>query len=177
MDDVTFKITTTVRCFLLPDDGDAAKRAILQHLDDPSEFYITAYSFTLVPMVDVLLAHFEAGDPVHLYLDFSQSQGRAEKPQIRRLVDAGVEVTIGTSPKGSAYISHTKGFVCLDRPPACWEGSVNFSQTGFLQVNTAMLFSSQAWANQFVAQFKGLRKFAWQKERDKQMMQSPPPNM
>jgi len=171
---MTFDITTTVQCFLLPDDGQEAQDAILAHMDDPSEIYITAYSFTFAPIVDKILQHFEKGDPVHLYLDFSQSQGAAEKTEVQKLVDAGVEVTIGTSPKGSKYICHTKGFTCLDKSPACWEGSVNFSNTGFLQVNTAMLFQSKEWSDQFVSQFKELRKFAWTSERNKQLMPKPP---
>ncbi len=169
-----FQITTAVTCYLLPGDGPAAEAEFLHHLADPGEMYITAYGFTLPQMIDQLLANHEAGDLLHIYLDSSQAAGKAEKPQVQRLVDAGIEVTIGTSPEGSQYICHTKGIVCLDTPPWCWEGSVNFSLGGWHQVNTAMVFHSGDWAKNFVDQFKGLRQFAWTKERKLQVMKAQP---
>ncbi len=172
-----FPITTTIECYLLPGDGPAAEAEFLHHLADPSEMYITAYAFTLQPLIDQLIANHEAGDLLHLYLDNSQASGSTEKPLIQRLVDAGIEVTLGTSPEGSQYICHTKGIVCLDAPPWCWEGSVNFSESGWHQVNTAMVFSSEAWAQNFIDQFKALRQFAWDYERSFQLMTKPPPGV
>ena len=172
-----FKITTDVTCYLLPGDGAAARAEFLHHLGDPAEMYITAYGFTLQPMIDQLIANHVAGDLLHIYLDNSQAAGQAERPQVQRLVDAGIEVTLGTSPEGSRYICHTKGIVCLDTPPWCWEGSVNFSEGGWHQVNTAMVFSSADWAKNFADQFKALRQFAWDKERNLQLMPKPPPGV
>ncbi len=169
-----FRITTRILCFLLPEDGSAAEKEFLHHLSDSSEMYITAYGFTLQPMVDTFIANHESGDLLHIYLDHSQSAGKAEMPQVQRLVDAGIEVTIGTSPEGSEYICHTKGIVCLDDPPWCWEGSVNFSESGWHQVNTAMVFHSDTWAKNFIDQFKHLRQFAWDYERRFQLMPNPP---
>ncbi len=170
-----FTITTSVDCFLLPDDGDAARALFLHHLEDPYEMWIIAYSFTLVPMIDAIITNSQSGPPIHIYLDRSQSKGSAEAPQIKRLVDAGVEVTIGTSPAGTSYITHTKGIVCDDPPqPWCWEGSVNFSQSGWMQVNTALFFHSQIWRDQFVKQFDALRDFAWTNLRADQLMSAPP---
>ncbi len=114
---VPFRITTAITCYLLPGDGVQAEAEFLHHLADSGEMYITAYGFTLQPMIDQFLANHEAGDPLHIYLDHSQASGTAEKPQVQRLVDAGIEVTIGTSPEGSRFICHTKGIVCLDTPP------------------------------------------------------------
>jgi hypothetical protein len=37
-----FEITTTAQCFLLPDDGAAAKALFLEHLKDPFEMWIIA---------------------------------------------------------------------------------------------------------------------------------------
>ena len=47
-----FQITTEVDCYLLPDDGAAARSTFLQHLSDPHEMYIIAYAFTLQQMID-----------------------------------------------------------------------------------------------------------------------------
>lgn len=171
---MSFVITAEVECFLLPDDGAAALALFLQHLKDPFEMWIIAYSFTLMSMVDEIIANNTAQGPIHIYLDYSQSSGRAEAPMVQKLVDAGVEVTIGTSPVGTQYICHTKGIVCDDSPPWCWEGSVNFSQSGWHQVNTALFFHSQPYRDAFVNQFNHLRYFAWTQERDKQIMKTPP---
>ncbi|HYY47137.1 MAG TPA: phospholipase D-like domain-containing protein [Thermoplasmata archaeon] len=169
-----FQITTTFTCYLLPGDGAQGEAEFLHHLADPSEMYIVAYGFTLQPMIDQFIANHAAGDLLHIYLDHSQASGMAEKPQVQRLVNAGIEVTIGTSPVGSKFICHTKGIVCLDKPPWCWEGSVNFSESGWNQVNTALVFSSNDWATNFVGQFKQLRQFAWDYERSFQLMPRPP---
>jgi hypothetical protein len=169
-----FEIDGPIECYMLPDDGTAAQEDFLQHLDDPSEMYIIAYQFSFAPMIDELLRHFAAGDPVHIYLDRLQSRSGSEKVQVQRLVENGLEVTIGTSPMGSRYICHTKGVVCLDNPPWCIEGSTNFSLPAWKQVNTFNMFKSAKWADAFVTQFKGLRHFAWTKEPKYQLMDSPP---
>jgi hypothetical protein len=169
-----FTIQTTVDCYLLPGDGALAEQTFLTHLKDPHEMWIIAYSFTLVPMIDEILANNSVGQPYHIYVDLSQSKGTVEKVQIQRLVDAGVEVTIGTSPAGTAYITHTKGVVCDDAPPFCWEGSVNFSLSGWMQVNTALTFHSQPYRDEFVKQFEMLRDYAWTNLRGVQLLKEPP---
>jgi hypothetical protein len=169
-----FTIQAQLNCYLLPEDGPAARALFLEHLKDPYEMWIIAYSFTLVPMIDEIIANNQIGDPYHIYVDLSQSSGKAEKPQLQRLVDAGVELTIGTSPAGTAYITHTKGICCNDSPPWCWEGSVNFSASGWLQVNTAMFFHSSDWRDAFVKQFNSLRDYAWTNLRQYQLLKEPP---
>lgn len=170
-----FTITTTIDCYLLPEDGAAAKQRFLDHLQDPHDMWIIAYSFTLMPMIDEIVKNSSPPGMIHIYLDLSQSRGTAEKPQVQRLIDAGVEVTIGTSPAGLSFITHTKGIVCNDTPvPWCWEGSVNFSESGWMQVNTAMVFNDTTWRDNFVAQFDTLRDYAWTNERADQLMKAPP---
>jgi len=170
-----FTITTTIDCYLLPEDGAAAKERFLDHLQDPHDMWIIAYSFTLMPMIDEIVKNSSPPGMIHIYLDLSQSRGTAEKPQVQRLIDAGVEVTIGTSPAGLSFITHTKGIVCNDTPvPWCWEGSVNFSESGWMQVNTAMVFNDKTWRDNFVAQFDTLRDYAWTNERADQLMKAPP---
>jgi hypothetical protein len=174
---MSFTIEDTVfTCHLLPQDGPEAKDMFLNHLMNPGETWIIAYGFTMEQVVQDLIAAHRADVPLHLYLDHSQAGGKTEEPVVQALVDAGVEVTIGTSPAGSRFICHTKGVVVAEDPAAwCWEGSVNFSQDGWFQVNTALVFNSNAWRDQFVAQFNALRAFAWKFERDLQKMPAPPP--
>jgi len=175
---MSFTINTQITCYLLPQDGPTAQADFLQHLLDPGETWIIAYAFTLPDMIqDLLIAH-QKQIPLHLYLDHSQESGTTEKPLVQQLVHAGVEVTIGTSPAGSQFICHTKGIV--SDPAAtggtlwCWEGSTNFSLDAWKQVNTAMVFASQPWRDEFVAQFEALRDFAWANERSFQLMSKPP---
>lgn len=179
---MSFTIDTQVTCYLLPQDGPTAYAEFLKNLTDPGETWIIAYAFTLQDMVHDLLAAFKKGVPLHLYLDYSQykSGKTTEDPLVQQLVDAGVEVTVGTSPAGTQYICHTKGIVSDAAKGGqlwCWEGSVNFSQSAWHQVNTAMTFSSQEWRDQFVAQFEALRNFAWANEPDMQVMKAPPADL
>ncbi|WP_215543582.1 phospholipase D-like domain-containing protein [Amycolatopsis sp. CA-230715] len=170
-----FTINGSTTCYLLPADERPARKRFLELVSAPGETWIIAYSFTVPDAADALIAAHKRGVPLHLYLDHSQSSGTAEKPLLHQLVDAGVEITIGTSTSGSRYICHTKGIAVDGRTgPLCWEGSVNFSTSGWLQVNTAMDFSSPDWRDHFVAQFATLRKFAWANERDLQLMPEPP---
>ena len=168
-----FQMHSDVTCYLLPDDAKVAQEAFLAKLRHPAETWIIAYGFTLQPMIDELVSARRAGKKLHLYLDHTQSTGRAESADVARLVRAGVEVTIGTSPV-RGLICHTKGVVVDGRAPWCWEGSVNFSNKGFEQVNTAMVFSSRRWRDRFVAQFEALRAFAWREERGWQRMRRAP---
>jgi hypothetical protein len=176
---VPFTITTTVTCYLLPEDGQVAQQQFLKNLLDPGETWIIAYAFTLPDMINELLAAHKKGIPLHLYLDYSQYKDKTETPLVQQLVQAGVEVTVGTSPAGSEYICHTKGIVSDAAPGGslwCWEGSTNFSLSAWKQVNTALVFSSQEWRDQFVGQFEGLRNYAWANERNLQIMGAPPPD-
>jgi phosphatidylserine/phosphatidylglycerophosphate/cardiolipin synthase-like enzyme len=173
-----FVIDTQVTCYLLPQDGGQAKADFLAHLMNPGETWITAYAFTLPDMIHDLLDAHQKGIPLHIYLDHTQETGKAEQPLVQQLVDAGVEVTMGTSPAGSKFICRTKGIIsdAVKGGAAvwCWEGSTNFSLSAWQQVNTAMVFSSQDWRNEFVAQWEALRDFARAKERNMQLMSQPP---
>lgn len=174
-----FTIDTQITCYLLPGDGTVAQQAFLKNLLDPGETWIIAYAFTLPDMINDLIAAHKKGTPLHLYLDYSQYKDKTETPLVQQLVQAGIEVTVGTSPSGSQYICHTKGIVSDAAPGGslwCWEGSTNFSLSAWKQVNTALVFSSQQWRDQFVAQFEALRDFAWANERNLQIMSAPPPD-
>jgi len=167
---MSFVIQTTVTCYLLPRDGAATRADFLRHLLSPGKTWITAYALTLPDMISELLEAHRQGAPLHIYLDHSQEVGETEQPLVQQLVDAGVEVTIGTSPAGSKFICHTEGIVS-DPPKAgdpvwCAEGSSNFSMNTWQQVNTVMVFSSQDRRDEFVAQFEALRDFVRANERN-----------
>ena len=161
-----------ITTYQLPDDKEEAHKIFLDQLNNRGEVFLIAYGFTEPGMIDELLAAHAAGIPVHIYLDHTQSAGRTERVQVKRLVEAGMDVTIGTSTEGSAYICHTKGFVVLEDPanPFCWTGSVNFSESGWHQENYVTTFSSLEWAQSFIANFEKMKAFAWAHEAKFQLL-------
>lgn len=166
---------TTLTTYQLPDDKEELHKVFLYELLNRGETYLVSYGFTEKVMIDELLAAHAAGILVHLYLDHTQSAGRTERVQVQRLVDAGMDVTIGTSIEGSAYICHTKGFVVLENPeaPFCWTGSLNFSDSGWHQENYVTTFSNKGWAGSFIDNFHRMKEFAWSHERKFQLLANP----
>lgn len=98
--------------------------------------FIVIYGFTLRPLVDLLIAKHESGVEVGIILDHSQSEGKAEREQVQRLLDAGVPLLIGTSPS-HGQILHSKFAVVDDVDVET--GSWNFSASASEQSNTMML--------------------------------------
>ena len=144
---------------LLPDDGVEARQQFLDLLNSPRETWIVAYSFTMADFTQEIIAAHQAGVPIHIYLDNSQSGGTMEKPQVQALVAAGVEVTIGTSTAGSAYICHDKAVTTTDG--RCFVGSCNFSVTGWKQVNAIFQFTDAQYHQHLRDQFNTLVAYAW----------------
>lgn len=120
---------------------------------------------------EIVTAH-EAGVPLHLFVDRSQELGHAERALIEEVIRVGVEVTIGTSVAGQRYIAHEKGYTTAEGE--CWEGSVNFSESGWLQTNTAFQFKSLEWRDMTIASFNAAVAYAWTSEREWQLMKSQP---
>jgi len=145
--------------FFLPDDTAAAQKAFLatvNGLGKGDEVYLCAYSFTWLPLVDALVKGQAAGAKVHLLLDRSESLTPTEK---RALGELGtIEVTLttaGATSKSTGAIFHSKAFVIqhADGSVACWEGSMNFTASGWNEGNTARLFADKIWAARFVSYF------------------------
>lgn len=162
----------SVTCWQFPDDAVTGKAAFLQYFSDPAETWVLAYSLTLAPLVDEIIAAHQAGVPIHMYVDHSQSVSHTQAAVVGRLATAGVEVTIGTSWEGKGYIAHEKGYATADGD--CWEGSTNFSQTAWDQINTAMQFNSPEYRDNLKATFQHAVEYAWTNERSYQVMQAPP---
>ncbi len=171
---MSFTISASIKGYLFPADKDEGLAAFLDILHNPVETYIIAYGFTMSDLVDEIIAAHNESIPVHLYLDHSQSAGQMEKPLVQKLVDAGVDVTIGTSASGKKYICHAKGVVTVGG--SVWEGSVNFSSSGWYQVNTAMQFESPEYTNQFISMFEALRQYAWSQEANLQLAKTETPS-
>jgi hypothetical protein len=163
-------ITITETDYFLPEDGTAAKAKFLELLNKLTEVWISAFGFTLQPMFDDLEKANAAGAKIHVLLDHSQEVGRAEAPKVKDLVahlkHGDVTITTAGIHSGApSQIWHWKGMVVKDpngKTMHCWEGSTNFSENGWLQGNSARVFSSVDWAKAFVNQFEAHRAWARQ---------------
>lgn len=161
--------------FFLPEDGQEAEQAFLDLIQSPDEVWISAYGFTLQPMFDELAKLEDQGIPLHLLLDHSQEAGRAEAPKVKALFQAlqHGDLTITTAGINSGaprQIWHWKGGVFKQGDNwNCWEGSTNFSASGWLQGNSARIFQSEEWAQAFIAQFEVHRQWARENEPQYQL--------
>src|ERR1035441_9385443 len=156
----------------LPEDSVAARAAFIDVFTNPSEKWLRAYAFTMADLAEDIIAAHEKGVPMHLYLDRSQEVGTYEKPLVEKVVQAGVEVTIGTSPAGSKFIAHEKGGCTAGGE--CFEGSTNFSDSAWEQVNTLLTFDSMEWAQMTVEAFNRAVAYAWASEKNLQLMSEQP---
>lgn len=159
--------------YFLPEGGPAAKQRFLDILADPTltKAYISAYSLTLAPCFDEIIAADARGVEFDILLDHSQSTGTAEAPLIANLVKTlkNSHITITTAGIGSgkpSSIYHWKAMVLDDGAPTriCWEGSTNFSAGGWDQGNSARVFRSNEWAATFVEKFLAHKVWARQNE-------------
>ena len=171
-----FDIAPGVVCYALPEDHEAARTAFLDLIRGAGETWIIAHAFAVGRMVEAVTEAASRGGSFHLYLDHSQPMSSAELPDVGAMLQAGVEVTIGTATRGGLSIAHTKGLAAdLPEGPACWQGSVDLSLTPGRHVNAALRFSSPQWRDHFVDQFVTLRQLAWDEDRHLQAMAEPPP--
>lgn len=161
-----------VTAWQLPEDGDAAKAAFLRYFADPTETWLRAYALTMSALAQDIIAAHKNGVLLHLYVDKSQTDSAEQLTVVKSLVEAGVETTIGTAPTGRSYIAHEKGYATSGGD--CWEGSVNFSDEAWEQVNTALQFHSPQWRDMTIAAFNRDVQFAWSNERAYQLMGAPP---
>ena len=162
-----FTISITETDYFMPEDGTTAEQKFLALLANPGEVWMSAYSVTLQPMFGELLKADARGVKIHLLLDHSQEAGRAEAAQVKdlatRLKHGDVTITTaGINSRAPSAIWHWKGFVVKRAGGQydCWEGSTNFSQTAWLQGNSARTFPSATWAEKFIQQFEAHRQWA-----------------
>lgn len=116
------------------------------------------YGATLSVFFDDLIAAKKRGVDVKCIFDHSQAEGHYERPEIQRLLEAGwvdgQDFVIGTSPK-SHQIIHIKATWIDDR----WveDGSLNYSNSGFAQINTVCLTD---WPD-YAAYLDGIFQTQW----------------
>lgn len=101
--------------------------------------HLNVYGLADPEVTDALLDRHAAGAVVSVVCDHTQASGPADRAQLQRLVDAGVELVITTSPTGA--IDHEKVALIdvvdgvMADTSAVWYGSYNFSQSAQKQRN------------------------------------------
>ena len=119
------------------------------------------YGCTLQPFFDALIAAHEAGGEVRVIFDHTQAAGRAEAPQIERLMAAGLEdgehFLIGTSPVHHQIV-HLKATVIRtpDGKAMVEDGSWNYSVSASQQLNDLCFTESDALARYYEQAFDRL---------------------
>jgi hypothetical protein len=119
-----------------------------------SSVRLNIYGFSYVPLIDLLIQKHQAGVLVIVVCDHTQAEGTYEKPQLQRLVDAGIEVVITTSPTGA--IDHEKVVLTDTEVPAALTGfgSYNFTASAEKERNTFSVRSDAALIAQFLANWQ-----------------------
>jgi hypothetical protein len=153
--------------YFLPEDGMAAKAEFLRLLNLPGELWLSGYGCNMPDLFKILTERDAEGTPQHLLLDYVQSTSNTARPLLKTLNHAQhhTDITLTTAGLNSSRTSqiwHWKAFVKLaeDGEPWCWEGSVNFSDSGWLQGNSCRVFRSSAWSDKFREQHAAHKAWA-----------------
>ncbi len=133
--------------------------------------HIDIYGLTYPPLMDALIAAHQRGVTVNIVADHTQAEGRAEKPQLQRLVDAGIAVLVGTSSRGA--IDHSK-YVVVDTNVVGF-GSFNFSASAEAQDNTFSVRSDAGLVSAFLTNWQQVHDDAAGKHPEWQVQPSQSP--
>lgn len=132
-------------------------KAYLSFLDKAREtVFIACYGFTEPSIVDKLIELKDRGVKVRVLLDRSQSLGKYQIEQVKRLRAAGIEVVIGTSEK-SGQIMHHK-FTIVDGL-LVEDGSWNYTRSANKQANLLNFVRSRKRAQLFQKQWEQMHSF------------------
>ncbi len=130
--------------------------------------HIDIYGFTYGPLMDALIAAHQRGVTVNVVADHTQAEGRAERPQLQRLVDAGIALLVGTSSRGA--IDHSK-YVVIDASVVGF-GSFNFSASAESQDNTFSVRSDAGIVQAFLRNWQQVHDDAAGKHPEWQVQSS-----
>lgn len=166
-------------CYFLPEDGNIAKQDLLKQFDLPNlkEIYIKAYAFNWDDLLTKVKEVDQKGIQVHILADYVQSRGPSawdKLVDLHKTLKNGelILTTAGANSPSTSQIWHSKAITFLqsnNEEPTNWEGSVNFSGSGWEQGNTASIFSSQIWSDNFISHFKIHKQWAIDNAAHKQI--------
>ena len=148
--------------FLFAPFDDVATPFLRAAAAEEEELCVSAYAFTLAPLVAVMKANQARGVVQYLLADLSQSKDPGDHAAILECVQAGISTLVGTAPGGAKdpelYILHSK-YLLGRSQSVVFTGSYNFSAAAAVQHNASQVFTSQAVWAAFRADFAG--SWAW----------------
>lgn len=156
--------------FFLPEDGEIARQKFLEQFDIAQEIWVMAYGFNMPEVCSKLKELDAKGIFCHLLIDNIQAHGPSTLPKLidlkKTLKHADITITTaGIGSKTLGAIWHWKTLVVKTVDGyAIFDGSVNFTNTGWVQGNSARQFNSQEWAEKFIQEFEIHKEWA-EKER------------
>lgn len=142
-------VTAPIQTYFSPDDD--LKTIFLNFVSDTeTEFKFADYGFHMPMLTDVLLHLHESGKTVGGVLDHTQEEGKYEHPEVQKLLDAKLDIAIGTSFKH--HIMHDKYAVRDGRYVLA--GSWNFSESATLESNFFFIVDSPELARLFLTNWQ-----------------------
>ena len=139
-----------------PQHADEVKKDILALVASAQKTIdIGIYGFAWENLVSALIERHNAGVKVRIVFDRTQAGGLGERDKVAEIAAAGIEHYIGTSPRHQ--IRHTKDII-VDGI-AGEMGSLNYSNSGFLQNNTIEVFYDAGLASYIIADLE--ENIAW----------------
>lgn len=152
--------TAPIKTLFSPDDDTTGE--FLSWLSGAQKMiHMAIYGFHLPKLVDLLIEKQKADVSVHLIMDHTQAMGKAEHPEVEQLIQAGIDVTVGTSSKHH-QIMHNK-FTVIDGTEV-EDGSWNYSLSASLQCNVQNYVQSPERAALFLKQWKEMKDWIIQNE-------------
>jgi phosphatidylserine/phosphatidylglycerophosphate/cardiolipin synthase-like enzyme len=143
--------------FYCPFDKGLAESAVIALIDSAKqEIHGNAYGLTDPQFCDALIRAKVRGVEVVFTVDKTQAAGRAAKPLIKKMKNAGIEVLEGKSPVKNQLL-HLKSFevdkVTLE------EGSWNYSPSASQQFNVVNISDSPMHVNMFIDNWNKIYKY------------------
>lgn len=148
-------IETGSQFFFAPQD-DIQDQVLTMAKTETLELCMGMYGFHLPPLRDQFITNHESGLAQFLLLDLSQEAGKAEHPDIVEIINAGIDVVIGTSPLHQ--ILHSK-YLLAKSLQEVGTGSFNFSLTAPKQDNTFQIFTGLEIWQEFRTHFDNARSW------------------
>ena len=142
-------ITAPIQTYFSPDDD--LKAIFLNFVQSTeTELKFADYGFHMPMLTDILLHLHDSGKVIGGVLDHTQEEGKYEHPEVVKLLNAGLDIAIGTSAKH--HIMHDK-FAVRDRRFVL-AGSWNFSESATSESNFFFIIDSSELAKRFLANWQ-----------------------
>lgn len=162
-----------IEAYLLPDEIAEARQKLRDVLSIPAEKWIVFYEASSAEFFNGIIRSHSVLTPVHVYADSSLARRPGEHAKLVDLKNHGVDVTIGSSTVSRFFICHRKAIVVAPTPEVTehmiWEGSTNFSEQSWGEINTIITFRSRVFGEAYIRQYDRMKANALANEGTDQL--------